>query len=457
MSPYFSIIYAVESDSRLFSKNGTIPWNSPEDMNYFKTITERPYSSSKHKNVLIMGRKTYNSKPSLNNFKRIEIVISKTLEGDNVCRSFDEALILASVLSPGGKYFLIGGSKLISEAFNHENCEEIFETLIPTNQTNTLSEKDEALYMENVPNKFFFVKCDVKNNINFRVYNRYKTTETNYLRLIKTLLDTGEQRNDRTGTGTLSLFGPQIEIDVSDSFPLLTTKKLNFNNILTEVLWFISGSTNTKFLTDRGVKIWEGNTSREFLNNRGFTDYKPGDTGPLYGYQWRHFGGDFKSDFGGGIDQLERMVKILREDPTSRRIFMSAWNPNDLDKMVLEPCHVSFQLYVSEGKYLDGKLYQRSCDVFLGCPWNITCYSLLLYMFAHICGYTPRKLIMSFGDVHIYSNHIEQVKEQLTRPTRPFPTLKIIKECKSFDEFDNDSFVIDNYIPHPYIKAEMAV
>jgi thymidylate synthase len=288
------------------------------------------------------------------------------------------------------------------------------------------------------------------------VYNKYTTEENKYLKLLKHVLESGEQRMDRTSTGTLSVFGPQIEFDVSVFFPLLTTKKLNFRNILTEVLWFISGSTNTKYLLENGVNVWNGNTTREFLDKRGLKDYEVGDTGPLYGYQWRHYGGDFKDPESKGVDQLNRMLYILKTEPTSRRIFMSAWNPLDLDKMVLEPCHVSFQLYVEGGKYLNGKLYMRSNDMFLGAPWNIAGYTILLYIFCHLSGYKPGKLIYSIGDCHIYNDHIKQVETQLKRPMRPLPVLIIVKQCSTFEDFDADCFMLENYSPQSAIVGKIS-
>jgi thymidylate synthase len=281
------------------------------------------------------------------------------------------------------------------------------------------------------------------------------TPEQNYLNLMKDVISTGEIRDDRTGTGTRSLFGVKMDFDLTKGFPLLTTKYVPFKHILVELFWFLSGSMDTSFLEKNGVTIWRGNTSREFLDKRGLHGYKEGQVGPLYGYQWRHFG---ESTHQTGVDQLKRVLHILQTDPTSRRMVISAWNPVDLDKMVLEPCHVMFQLYVREGKWLDGMLYMRSNDLFLGAPWNISCYALLIHMFAHLSGYNAGKLVYTVGDAHLYEDHIQQVKEQIKRPLRRLPTLSIInRNQESIDDFKLEDFVIDNYYPHPRLKAKMAI
>jgi thymidylate synthase len=461
MSKFFSIIHAVSQD-RLFSEYEKLPWLIWAEYNYFRNITTKPYN--KFLNVVIMGRKTWETTPKLKD--RIEIVVSSSIIEDKdrdvkVVKSLEEALDYTQTIEHG-KIFVIGGTRLIEEAFTNLFCEEIYESII------WLSKKDsydtgidkQQKFLKKVPENFFIhkktteklydSKSDMFLNVDFIVFRSVYTPENAYINLLNNILSNGEKRDDRTGTGTISIFGEHLEIDILDKFPLLTTKKLNFKHILTENIWFISGAKNIEYLQSNGVKIWNGNTSREFLDKRGLFDYNQGDTGPLYGFQWRNFG---------GVDQLNRMLNLLKTDPMSRRIFMSCWNPPELDKMCLEPCHISFQLYVSADlKYLDGHLYMRSSDVFLGLPWNIAGYSLLLYMFGCLSGYTPRKLYLSFGDTHIYLNHIQQVKLQIERPVRNFPTLKI-KEGRytTFEDFNLDSFDLENYHPHPYIPAIMAV
>lgn len=290
---------------------------------------------------------------------------------------------------------------------------------------------------------------------NMKILDRHKTSENAYLELMNDVLTKGEKRIDRTGTGTRSLFGIKLEFDLTEGLPLLTTKFVTFRQILVELFWFLSGSTNTSFLEQHGVKIWRGNTSTDFLQKRGLVEYKEGDTGPLYGYQWRRFG---ETPDRKGVDQIDRMLQLLKNEPTSRRIMMSAWNPVDLDKMVLEPCHVSFQLYVREGRWLDGMLFMRSNDLFLGAPWNIACYSILIHMYCHLTGYLPGKLVYTVGDAHIYEDHLEQVKEQYKRPVRPFPMLTIAKRGQSnMDEFVLEDFTLEGYHPHPRLTGKMSV
>lgn len=280
------------------------------------------------------------------------------------------------------------------------------------------------------------------------------TPEQAYLSELQTVLSSGEQRSDRTGVGTKSLFGRQITFDLSFGFPLLTTKKIPFKHIVYELFWFLSGSTTTEYLKQHGVKIWEGNTSAEFLRSRGL-DLPEGSVGKLYGYQWRNFGG---TDEKKGVDQIARVLDILKTDPTSRRMVISAWNPCQLDEMALEPCHVLFQLYVREGKYLDGSLYMRSNDLFLGAPWNIACYSLLLHLYGALSGYTPGKLVYTIGDSHLYLNHLPQVEEQLTRDVRQCPVVSILdRGQQTLDDFLPTDIILTGYDPHPAIRAEMAV
>jgi thymidylate synthase len=285
-----------------------------------------------------------------------------------------------------------------------------------------------------------------------------------YLNLMQQILDTqfNDVRTNRTDITTLSIFGPQLEFDLKLGFPLLTTKRVFFRGMFEELMWFIRGETNNNILTDKNVHIWDGNASPEFMKRRGLEHYPPGELGPIYGYSWRHFGGNYNPNNlnhqnEGGVDQLANVIHLLKNDPFSRRIILLGWNPSVLDQVALPPCHMMCQFYVSQQNELSCKLYLRSNDLFLGAPFNIASYSLLTHMLAHICNLKVGKLIYTIGDAHIYSNHIEQVKEQLSRSPRPFPTLKIVKEVNSIEEFTLEHFQIDNYDPHPTIKAPMAV
>ena len=250
-----------------------------------------------------------------------------------------------------------------------------------------------------------------------------------------------------------------MEFDISKSIPLLTTKKVFYNMIIKELLWFVSGSTDSKVLEKQGVKIWAGNSSKEFLKQRKLP-YREGDIGPGYGFQWRHWGAEYNgcdSDYKNkGIDQLQNLINEIKNNPNSRRLILSAWNVCQLTKMSLPPCHMMCQFNVS-GKYLDCQLYQRSADMFLGVPFNIASYAIFTYMIAHVTGLKPRKLIHVIGDAHVYVNHVDQCKTQIERKPNPFPTLRIDGDIKTIDDFELKHFVIENYEHHPAIRATMAV
>ena len=261
-----------------------------------------------------------------------------------------------------------------------------------------------------------------------------------YKELLKRVLDEGVKKEDRTGTGTISVFGHQMRFDLQDGFPLLTTKKLHLKSIIHELLWFIKGSTNVKYLQDNGVRIWN-EWARE-----------DGELGPIYGYQWRSWP-DYK---GGHIDQLQQVIDSIQSNPDSRRHIVSAWNVGQLDEMELPPCHILFQFYVADGK-LSCQLYQRSADIFLGVPFNIASYALLTMMVAQVTNLEPGDFVHTLGDAHIYLNHIDQVKLQLTRAPRHLPTMTINPDVKRIDDFRYEDFVLSNYDPHPHIKGKISV
>lgn len=287
--------------------------------------------------------------------------------------------------------------------------------------------------------------------------------EIQYLDLIKKILKEGNYRSDRTGTGTIGFFGTQMRFSLADqTFPLLTTKRTFYRGILEELLWFIKGDTNANHLKDKNIHIWDGNGSREFLDSLGFEAREEGDLGPVYGFQWRHFGAkyvDMHTDYTGqGYDQLQKVIDTLRNNPTDRRIIMSAWNPADLKLMALPPCHMFCQFYVQDGK-LSCLMYQRSCDVGLGVPFNIASYALLTIMIAHVTNLGPGEFIHSMGDTHIYANHKEALEEQIKRTPRPFPKLKIRPGTQrdSIDGFKFEDFELIGYEPHEKIFMKMAV
>jgi len=261
-----------------------------------------------------------------------------------------------------------------------------------------------------------------------------------YLVLLDHVLKNGVEKKDRTGTGTVSVFGYQMRFDLAEGFPVLTTKKLHLRSIIHELLWFISGETNIKYLKDNGVKIWDEWADPE------------GNLGPVYGYQWR----SWPAADGRKIDQLVNVIESIKRSPDSRRHIVSAWNVGEIEKMALPPCHVLFQFYVANGK-LSCQLYQRSCDIFLGLPFNIASYSLLTLMVARVCGLKPGEFIHTLGDAHIYLNHIDQVKLQLTREPYPLPEIVINPETRDILKFSFEDFSLAGYTAHPHIKGDISV
>jgi len=261
-----------------------------------------------------------------------------------------------------------------------------------------------------------------------------------YLDLMRHVLEHGARKDDRTGTGTLSVFGHQMRFDLRQGFPLLTTKKLHLRSIIHELLWFLKGETNIKYLKDNGVSIWD-----EWAN-------EDGDLGPIYGYQWR----SWPAADGSHVDQIAQVIDQIRNNPDSRRIIVSAWNVGQIEQMALPPCHAFFQFYVADG-HLSCQLYQRSADIFLGVPFNIASYALLLMMVAQVTGLKPGDFVHTLGDAHLYSNHLEQAHEQLARTPRKLPTMKINPDRKQIEEFVFEDFELCDYDPLPHIKAPVAI
>ena len=261
-----------------------------------------------------------------------------------------------------------------------------------------------------------------------------------YLDLAKLIMETGTNKKDRTGTGTRSIFGHQIRFDLSKGFPCVTTKKLHLRSIIHELIWFLSGDTNIKYLTENKVKIWD-----EWADEKG-------DLGPVYGFQWR----SWPTPDGGHIDQISKVINQIKNSPDSRRIIVSGWNVPFIEDMALPPCHTLFQFYVADGK-LSCQLYQRSADLFLGVPFNISSYALLTMMVAQVCDLEVGDFVHTFGDVHIYSNHFDQMELQMSRETRELPTMKINPDIKNIFDFTIEDFVLEGYDPHPHIKGKVAV
>ena len=261
-----------------------------------------------------------------------------------------------------------------------------------------------------------------------------------YLDLLRHVLEEGKPKDDRTGTGTYSVFGAQARFDLRESFPLLTTKKLHLRSIIHELLWFLKGDTNIGYLNEQKVRIWD-----EWADEKG-------DLGRVYGAQWC----DWRTPDGGSVNQIDQVIAQIQNDPKSRRHLVSSWNPGEIDQMALAPCHALFQFYVRDGE-LSCQLYQRSADLFLGVPFNISSYAILTMMVAQVCGLKSGEFIHTFGDLHLYSNHLEQAQEQLAREPRPLPTMRLNSAVKDIHDFVYDDFTLEGYDPHPHIKAPVAV
>lgn len=457
----YSLIVAIDANNGI-SKNGYIPWKSRSDMKFFKDKTV-----GNGKNIVIMGRRTYESIPE--EFRPLEgrhnIVIStKWRQSDyptiTVADSLTEALKFAGGYGDVDEVFVAGGERVYNEAIARflYRCKRMYITKFKTNY-----ECDQFFDWDSVKNFPEF-----QNHVSTRDFNRYyfspnvKHDEDGYLETLRDVLENGKQRIDRTDTGTISKFGVRMEFDISESFPLITTKTVKYSNILKELLWMMSGDTDSRTLEAQGVNIWRGNSSRRFLDERGLKELEEGDIGCGYGFQWRHWGAEYegcdKKYDGKGVDQIAKIVDQIRNDPFSRRIILSAWNVDMLDGMALPPCHMTAQFYVSnDRKTLDCQLYQRSGDMFLGVPYNIASYSTLTYMLARICNLKPGRLIHVIGDAHIYSDHVNAVKKQLKRDPKPFPTLKFSEEVLEIDDFEEKMFELESYEPWPFIQAKMAV
>lgn len=460
----FKIIVAFDQKYGIGNKEtNSIPWRDKEDMQFFKNIT-----SGKEK-VVIMGRKTAKSIPKkfFLMADRISIVVSSSWAKQDepyfVRSSLKEALQKASEL-PISEIWIIGGASMYFEAltkFRHL-CLEIYYTIIPGEYC------CDILFPQggNLP------RLPLNTSEKF---NTYKLTpneppEMPYLNLLKKIVEVQDidmygipinVRKNRTGIDTLSIFGPQILFSMHGVLPVITTKRIWLRGIIEELLFFISGKTDTKILEKKEIKIWKKNTSESCLKNLCLK-FQEGDMGPGYGFQWRYWGAEYKGcnyDYSGqGIDQLENLINGIKNDPFGRRHILSSWNVGDIDKMALPPCHCFAQFYISTcGKYLDCMLYQRSADMFLGSPFNITSYCLLSYIIAHLTGKDTRNFHYTIGDAHIYTNHIEQVKQQLSRTPYHFPSLKIVDNPQKLEEFTFNSFKIEDYCHHPAIDADMAI
>jgi len=464
-----------------------------------------------------MGRKTWESIPSkfrpLPGRTNIVLTRNETLSmqtaGKDVimASSLEEASSKLSSLKDVGHIFIIGGGQIYSECIQTGMVDRVlytevsnlpnevqFDSWFPElgdewecrtylHDVNCEEKKDDVSSKDNA-----IIQTDTKSGLQYQFleYIRKKEIasddsvsdkqeipleegpninpeEMQYLDLCRDIIENGIQRGDRTGTGTLSKFGTQMKFSLRDgTLPLITTKRTFWRGVAEELLWFVQGNTNANDLASKNIHIWDGNGSREFLDSRGLNHRDVGDLGPVYGFQWRHFGAkyvDMNTDYTGkGVDQLAECIDKIVNNPEDRRIIMSAWNPADLDQMALPPCHMFCQFYVDVKKNeLSCQMYQRSADMGLGVPFNIASYALLTHMIAHVTGRKPGDFIHTIGDAHVYLNHVDALKEQLDRSPREFPKLKINSIRKCIDDFEFSDFEVIGYNPHKTIKMKMAV
>ena len=472
----FNIIAAIDEKFGI-GKDGKMPWYIPSDLKYFKYITKKTTNISKM-NAIIMGRNTWNSisskyKPLVD---RINIIVTNSDEdffGAHTEINLISALELAYSFDNLEDIFVIGGGKIYEEALNLSNLssEWILNKLYITRVNGDfgcdvffpreLIQPNKCKFIESLPEK-------IENNFLFKIttYEHMSNKkiiyqEHEYLSLLKRIMLHGKSKSNRTGIKVLSKFGERLNFNLRGGvFPLLTTKKMFTRGIIEELLWFLRGQTDASILQEKNVHIWDGNSTREYLDSVGLKHLNEGDIGPGYGFQWKHFGADYyncKTEYAGeGIDQVEYIRDLLQNDKDSRRIILSAWNPTNLREMALPPCHVLYQFY-TQGRELSLNVYLRSNDLFLGCPFNIASSALLLYMMASICDYDVAELNLFIGDAHIYSNHIRQVREQLSRTPMSFPTLEILRIPKSISEFEVSDFKFKDYNSYSAIPAKMAV
>ena len=480
----FSIICATDNNNGIGRKEDDkyyIPWKSSIDMKFFKDITTKTINSSK-KNVVIMGKNTFFSLPERSSTKqlkdRINIVITSNPDSLNedvlnfIC--LDLALIYCSNQDNIENVFVIGGATLYSEAIYHNYLENIYINLIsdtteecniyfPVN-LNSLSNiiLDDRYEMTQFnSDKITFLKYLV----NFTNYD-----EKNYIHLLTKIMNLGDERQTRNSV-TKSIFGEKLLFDLKEGFPLLTTKKMFLRGIFEELKWFFQGKTDSKILEEKNVNIWKWNSTDEFINSVGLP-YREGDIGNMYGFQWNHAGAEYSGcdqDYTDkGFNQIEYCLNLLKTDKYSRRILMTTYVPHEANKGVLYPCHgLTVQWYVKENdgiNYLSCHMYQRSADMFLGVPFNISSYALMCYMFCEVLNndssyngllFKPDRLVMSFGDLHVYESHYEQVSNQISREPFRFPEIKFKRKVSKLEDFNWEDIEIVDYCHHKGIKANM--
>jgi len=433
-----------------------IPWNCKNDLKYFKRFT------SNH--TIIMGRKTYESigKPLPNRYNIV--VSSNPINDDKICNvaSIEEGITVAK--RRGTKILWVcGGSSIYDYFMVNFKIDGFVITNVPDFKCDTFIRTNiqEHLLMYNYHKEFETKELETGYVMNVYSNDRYRTVDDDYMDLLNRITENGERRETRNGT-TLSIFSEKISVDLSQGFPLLTTKKVFFNGIVHELLWFLKGQTDSKILEQNKVNIWKGNTTKEFLEKTGLP-YQEGIGGPIYGFQWRHFGEryeyeqdniiHFTKGLDKGFDQLQFIIDEIKSNPNSRRLYMSGWNPNQMEQMCLPPCHVSYQFYVQNGK-ISCQMYQRSADVFLGLPFNIASTALLTHLIAKTTNLVPDKVHICIGDAHLYDEHLDAVKEQIGRKKYLLPEVEIIRR-ERMEDYEFGDISLKNYESHSLIRAKM--
>lgn len=426
----FNIIMASDLTNGI-GKDGKIPWSSKEDMKHFKDKTKN--------NIVIMGRKTHESigrqLPD-----RINLVLSENY-------TFEKAM-LETENHPDKEVYVIGGAQVYNMILQNERYDKyirfIYHTII--NQVYNCD-----IRIEPYTDRFQLINTDTINEGLILTYVRPNEQEIQYLNLVNNVIKYGNDRNDRTGVGTKSLFGVNIVYDINDNrIPLLTTKFVSFRSVFHELKWFLNGVPSIEYMQKNKVKIWDKNV-----------EANGGVVGPMYPWQWRHYGAEYTHDninSTSGIDQIENIIELVRNDPMSRRILLTNWNPSDVPKGCLPPCHITFQIYVhgDDNKEISGLLNMRSNDLGLGHPYNIVSYSLLLHMIAHVTNKKASKLHIMLGDTHVYNNHIEPLKEQLKRHPTTFPSIKITKNTDNINDIEVDDITLFDYKHESRIFMEMS-
>ena len=512
-----SAVVAMTAVKRGIGAGGDLPWGRrlKGDLKFFQELTTRGpgavapaeqrdanANANGNVNAVLMGRKTWESVPvkfrPLPN--RVNVVLSRTMKPEDVPagvmlhRSLEDAVrALRESPNPPQHVFVVGGAEIYAAALEAGIVDDVYVTEVKQE-----FESCDAFFPP-IPAESFEGPMPVPGfegdrtddgiSYAFTLYRRKgasgesptkraraatttpsiptqlttppKHEELQYLDLVREILDNGVVKSDRTGVGTKSVFGRMMRFSLRDgTIPLLTTKRVFWKGVAVELLWFISGDTSAKTLQEQGVKIWDGNSTREYLDSIGLKDREVGDLGPVYGFQWRHFGAEYKTmhdDYKGkGVDQLAQLVDDIKRNPDSRRHIMSAWNPLALPQMALPPCHVMSQFYVANGE-LSCQMYQRSADMGLGVPFNIASYALLTHLLAKVCGLKPGEYVHVIGDAHVYRNHEDALREQLTREPRPFPKLVIADRQQAIDSFTFDDLQVVGYDPHKAVKMDMAV